>query len=155
VIPLGFRTGIAGIHKIDLIELTGIFQSQQYVLLHDLQLGQYHNLSLSPYEFFTETDTFDNRFVIVFTGILNNNQPIAEQSQLTLFEMNDQLQLYSKENVRLKNIKIYNLSGSLIYQENDVEMAQNKTLGVAKSNSLMIVKVTTQDLKDYTYKVIF
>ena len=155
VIPLGFRTGIAGTHKIDLIEQTGIFQTQQYVLLHDLQLGLYHNLSLSPYEFTTETGTFDNRFVIVFTGILNNDQPISLENQLTLFEMNDQLHLHAKENIQLKSIKIYNLTGSLIHEENDVEILQNKTLSVSKSNSLMVVKVTTQDSKDLTYKVIF
>jgi len=155
VIPLGFRTGIAGMHKIDLIELTGIFQSQQFVLLHDLQLGQYHNLSVSPYEFFTEPGTFDQRFLIVFTSILSNELPDANTNELVLFEMNEQLHLQSKSNSNIKNIVIYGLHGNILFRTNNQEIVQYKTLDFAKTNQLIVVKVTTDDFKEHTFKVIF
>lgn len=155
VIPLGYKASFTGDYTIDIIELTGIFQDQHYVILHDLLLGQYHNLSLSPYEFSSEPGTIEDRFQIVFTSILSNDGPIIKDDSIVLFEMNDQLHLHVKDNQQISDIKIYDMNGRLLFNEIPTSSSQFSILDFAKTNNLIIVKVTTTDSNTYTFKTAY
>ncbi|MDV7397391.1 hypothetical protein RZS08_38675, partial [Arthrospira platensis SPKY1] len=67
VVPIGYRSTLSGLFKIELTEKVGQIDQGVWVWLHDLQTGNYHNLSLNPYEFNSASGQFDERFLVLFT----------------------------------------------------------------------------------------
>ncbi len=155
VIPLGYKASFTGNYAIDIIEFTGFFQDQHYVILHDLLLGQYHNLSLSPYEFNSELGTIEDRFQIVFTSILSNDGPSMNDGAVVLFEMNDQLHLHIKQGQQINDIKIYDVNGRILFKETPTALSQFSRLDFSKTNNVIIVQVVTSDSKTYTFKTAY
>ena len=67
VIPLRFKTGVAGEHRIKLQDVQGVFAADQMVCIKDNVTGTLHNLTANGDYVFTATaGTFTNRFEVVY-----------------------------------------------------------------------------------------
>ncbi|MEZ0130357.1 hypothetical protein AB9T88_11590, partial [Flavobacterium sp. LBUM151] len=63
IVPLGYKSTIAGSFTISIDEVSGLFTNQT-IYLEDKLNNTYKNLSCGDYVFSTATGTFNNRFVI-------------------------------------------------------------------------------------------
>ncbi|MBP6372854.1 MAG: proprotein convertase P-domain-containing protein [Flavobacterium sp.] len=67
VIPLRFKTNVAGEHRISLSDTNGVFAADQMVIIKDNLTGVQHNLTANGDYVFTATaGTFTNRFEVVY-----------------------------------------------------------------------------------------
>ena len=67
VIPVQFKTGTAGEHRIKLQDAQGVFAADQMVIIKDNLTGVQHNLTANGDYVFTATaGTFTNRFEVVY-----------------------------------------------------------------------------------------
>ena len=67
VIPLRFKTGVAGEHRIKLQDVQGVFAADQMVCIKDNVTGTVHNLTANGDYVFTATaGTFTTRFEVVY-----------------------------------------------------------------------------------------
>jgi hypothetical protein len=67
VIPVHFKTGTAGEHRIKLQDAQGVFADDQMVIIKDNLTGVQHNLTANGDYVFTATaGTFTNRFEVVY-----------------------------------------------------------------------------------------
>jgi hypothetical protein len=67
VIPLRFKTNVAGEHRITLSDTSGVFAADQMVIIKDNLTGVQHNLTANgDYVFTSATGTFTNRFEVVY-----------------------------------------------------------------------------------------
>ncbi len=67
VIPVQFKTGTAGEHRIKLQDAQGVFAADQMVIIKDNLTGVQHNLTANGDYVFTATaGTFTNRFEVIY-----------------------------------------------------------------------------------------
>ena len=67
VIPLRFKTNVAGEHRISLTDTNGVFAADQMVIIKDNLTGVQHNLTANgDYVFTSATGTFTNRFEVIY-----------------------------------------------------------------------------------------
>ena len=67
VIPVQFKTGAAGEHRIKLQDAQGVFAADQMVIIKDNLTGVQHNLTANGDYVFTATaGTFTNRFEVIY-----------------------------------------------------------------------------------------
>ena len=155
VIPIGFQGGNAGTHTITLNEASGIFQTNQFVLLHDLLLGIYHNLSNAPYEFEATTGANDNRFEIVFSEILNNETPELQNTQLIAFANENEIHIQLKGNENMQKVTLFDLSGRLIYEEKNIDAKQFIVQKLTPTETVLMVKITDINGKIFITKLFY
>ena len=67
VVPLQFKTGLSGEHRISLSDASGVFAADQMVIIKDNLTGVQHNLTANgDYVFTSATGTFTNRFEVIY-----------------------------------------------------------------------------------------
>ena len=65
VVPLGYKTVIAGTFEISIDHVDGVLVNQD-IFLEDKTTGVFHNLKKGSYSFSTSTGRFNDRFVLVY-----------------------------------------------------------------------------------------
>jgi hypothetical protein len=143
VVQLGYQAGAAGTHTIDLYSAAGIFANNQYVILHDATTGSYHNLSLDPYQFQSETGTFDDRFTIVYTEVLSVENPFGNNNILVTFESESKITVKSHGNAVIASVEVYDLAGRLLYKSENLSVATHIIEKLDKAENILLVRATT------------
>lgn len=153
VIPLGFRVGVDGNFEIQIISSKGIFVDQQNVLLHDTQLGVYHNISQSAYQFNTLVGTHNDRFHIVFVPTLSINNPSFDDNPWSVFVQNETLQLVALSTQIIENIEVFDVNGRLLYGNSNINQNRFSFTNLNPTQSVVIIKGTTTTGQVFTQKV--
>ncbi|MFY8187349.1 MAG: cadherin-like beta sandwich domain-containing protein [Flavobacterium sp.] len=155
VISLGGNFAVAGTYSIGLHSAQGIFENEQFILLHDTELGIYHNLSLSPYSFEALGGANETRFEIVFTSILSNENPTLSDNSVVVYKLNDVLQAQAKGNSLLTAIEIVDLSGRKLYSQSELNTNVHIMEKFEKTETILLINTTTADGKTQTHKVFY
>ena len=155
VIHLGANFAIAGNYTIALIGKKGIFDNQQYILIHDSELNIYHNLSISPYSFETTANDNDARFTIVYSNVLSTQNPISNQKEIVVFVKGNDLVARANGNTKIESIEIYSLEGRVLFEENGLNHDYFTIDKIEKSNKILFVIIKTNEGLKQTHKVIF
>jgi hypothetical protein len=155
VIALGGNFAIEGTYAIGLHSAQGIFENEQYILLHDNLMGIYHNLSLSPYEFEASGGVNDARFEIVFTSVLSTENPMMQENGVLVFEIDNVLQIQSKGNALLESVTIFDLSGRKLLEIHEVNDDQLRLKDFHKTDTVLLINTKTTDGKSQTHKVFY
>ncbi len=155
VIPLGLKTGITSptIYTISIDQLQGDFLSNNAIYLKDNLTNTYQDLSVADYSFTSDVGEFNNRFEVVFTQpSLSISEQLLTSNSLSIIENeNDQVTFkLTSDILTIKNIKIYDVLGRLLYDlktQNKIETfnlsSLSKTTYIAQvelSNGIVISK---------------
>lgn len=155
VIPLGANFVSEGTYSIGLHSAQGIFENEQYVLLHDTTLGVYHNLTLAPYEFEANGGVNETRFQIVFSSILSNENPAMNNNEVIVYELNEKLVVQIKGNSLLNSIEIVDLTGRKLFERNNLNQSILTLEKFQKTETVLLVNTKTIDGKTQTHKVFY
>ena len=147
-VPMGYFAPTAGNYTLALAFVEGTFNNGQVIYVKDNLLNSYHNLSESAYTFTTVAGENQNRFVIVYQTLLNNEHFNSSQVNIII---NDFIHIESKEN--MQNIEIYDMLGKLIKNYSNVNTTFWKE-SFNYANGVYLVKITTQDKTTISQKVI-
>jgi len=138
IVPMGFRATSNGLYQIAIGFAEGIFENSQTVYLKDHYLNVTHNLTESPYQFNSDTGTFEDRFEIKYTnetlGVSNNN--INEVKIIT----NENITIYAGNEI-INNLKIFDVQGRLLYQANQVSSSEKTLYDFVRLNQTLIISL--------------
>lgn len=153
VVPIGFKTSVAGNYTIAIENFDGLFQNQNVYLVDKLN-NVTQNLKAGSYEFATEAGTFDNRFEIRYTDdtALATNNPLASALDFTVYANHKQVFIHSTKTI--ESVQIYDLLGREIYNATDINARNYKTQLLNVSNQVVIVKVKFENDQSASKKVI-
>ncbi len=140
IVPLGFKTNIAGTHTISLKTIEGLDETA-VVILKDIQTGTFTNLRLdSSYAFSSAAGTFDGRFLLHFYPPLEFETTIQDcdgtPGELTISQYGG----YSWDYV------IKDLNGVVVNSGNNI----SGTLNIALAGG----DYTLELIDDYNYTVL-
>ncbi|HTO36491.1 MAG TPA: hypothetical protein VLZ72_09640, partial [Flavobacterium sp.] len=151
VVPLGFRAIASGSYNISLEKTDGMFADGQIIFVEDMQLNIIHNLTEDgAYHFVSEAGTFDSRFNIVYqNSTLSAGNPNMTGMDWIAYQDADQIFVKSV-GFDIENIEIYDLTGRLLIQEQDIN-AQSFSVPALFADQVLIVKVNKTMIKKINY----
>lgn len=154
VVPMSFKTDVAGNYAITIDHVDGLFAASQDVFLKDNFTGQIHNLKTSGYSFATETGVFNNRFEIVYRSLLSVDVPTISSNNIVVYKQSGSLVINSG-NYIMDKVELYDISGRLVYSKNNVDAATAVISNLAISNQVLIVKITTAENGTANKKIVY
>lgn len=152
VIPLGYKTTIAGSFTLSLAEFDGFFTGQDVYLVDHL-LGATQNLKQGDYAFTSAVGTFNDRFEIKFTNSTLGTESANFKADQVLIVANDK-QIGVRSSERIKSIAVFDLLGRKIYGIGKIDALQFRTPELLSAEQVLIVKVLLESGYEQTQKVI-
>lgn len=153
IVPLGFKSLLNGNYTISINNVDGLFADGQQIFLKDNLTNVVHNLSLGSYQFSSEAGIFNSRFEIVYQPVtLGTENSILNQNNVVITKQGQNISI-STNSIDIKDVKVYDIQGRLIVEQNDINLTKTK-LAVSATNQVLIVKVILKDNSIVTKKVI-
>lgn len=154
IVPLGYKTNIAGTHTISMYLFDGLFTTTD-VFLEDTVTGVMHNLKQGNYTFSTTAGTFNNRFKLKYANSsLGNDDVVANSNEVIVYKNGTTLNIASQSST-LKEVKIFDLSGRLLATRSNIGNNNIAFENTNWSNQVIIVQSTTDENIVTTKKVVF
>ncbi|WP_395633033.1 hypothetical protein [Flavobacterium sp.] len=144
VVPLSFKTDLAGTFTIGFNGSDGVLSSQD-IYLEDLLLGQSIAIKTTPYTFVSEAGNFTDRFRITYVNnALGTNNAVFNANQVIVYkdELNDLV--VNSGNVIMTCIKVFDVRGRLVQKLINVN-ATEANISCGSANEMLLIQVTSQD----------
>lgn len=156
IVPLSFKTELAGSFTIAIDKVDGLFLGNQEIVLKDLKSGTEQNLKTGSYTFTSEAGTFKNRFEIAFKNnqTLDINTPNFDENSVIVFNQNGTLNVSTVEN-KIKSIRVFDMRGVLITEQKDVNANSAIIKNVTANKQAVLIQIISEDNKTVTKKAIF
>ena len=116
VVDLGARFGLQGTYEISLGNKEGVFANGQDIYLKDNVTGVITNLSQGVYRFEATASEVNDRFQILYTNTTLGTGSAQTKKGVKVYKENHYAMISSDES--LKSVKLYDVSGKLIFHEN-------------------------------------
>jgi len=154
IVPLGYKTTIAGEFKIAIEQTDGLLSNKK-IFLEDKLMGKIQDLSEGAYLFTTEIGTFDDRFILSYTNkTLGTDDYEVVENGVVITSKHKEIKITSSENAIAK-IFVYDLSGRQIYLNSKIDKREFIINNLNSSDQVLIIKVILDNKKVTTQKIIF
>ncbi|WP_081990201.1 GEVED domain-containing protein [Psychroserpens sp. Hel_I_66] len=155
IVPLGFNTAQNGNYSIAINILDGLFEStDQDIFIEDMYTNTIHNLRLSPYNFSTESGTFDDRFILRYTNETLSVNQIDNNGDISILAPNSEYIKVTSKIGTINTIAIYDIVGREILNINDINQSEIILNQTRLSDGAYIVKVKLDNNKQKVQKVV-
>ena len=149
IVPLGFKTTIAGNFEIVLSQFDGLFATQN-VYLEDRFLNIIHDLKSSTYSFASAIGTFEDRFKLRYTnGALE--VPEVDQNSVVIYNSNG-LWHINTGTMEMNKVKVFDLRGRLFLTKENVGSTET-SLAIDTANQVLLVQIFGEDGQIVTKKI--
>ena len=152
-IPLGTNIPNAGNYSISIHAVEGVFADQE-IYVEDLQLNTINNISEAPYDFYSEANEINDRFVLRFFDAALSIEDLEEFSNAIIIKGRDYVHIESKKEA-IKNVVVYDILGRKLTEEYDINNRHFKIDSISKSNSVLLLKITLIDDTVVYRRIIF
>ncbi|OXB20625.1 hypothetical protein B0A80_18775 [Flavobacterium tructae] len=154
IVPLGYRTAVAGDFTIAIDEVDGKMSNQK-IYVEDKTTGVIHDLTQSNYTFKTEEGNFTERLVLRYTDKTLGVGDFENVKDGILVSIKDKVIAVQSSQENIKEVTIYDVSGKMLYNKKKVGNTELQIQNLASSNQVLLVKVTLANDFTTTRKVIF
>jgi hypothetical protein len=155
VVPLTFKTSIAGNYTIAIDHVDGLFLGNQDVFLKDNLTGAIHDLKLSSYNYASEIGTFNTRFELVYTSSpLGTQTPIFDSNSIIIFKQNGVLNINSGRSL-MKTIKVFDIRGRLLLEEKEINLTTTSLKNLKAEQQVLIVQIADYNGIVVSKKVVY
>lgn len=151
VVPLAFKTNVAGTFEIALHAFDGLFANDQNVYVRDNVTGAEHNLKDDSYSFTTETGVFNERFELIYQSTLSVENPVLSANVVVYTQVKNMH--VAVQNTTISEVKIFDMRGRLVKAATDVNDATFTADLSAVANQVLIVQVKTAEGEWLTRKI--
>jgi hypothetical protein len=153
-VPVGFHADTNGIFTISLVDFDGLFAGQD-IFLEDKLLNVIQDLKASNYTFVSNAGTFEDRFVLRYTNsALNTNASIFSEQSVIVYKNNQNIKI-NANNTILESVEIFDSRGRELFKQKDIHSAQFEVTNFNSSQQVLLVKVTSEDGRVVTKKIIY
>ena len=154
-VTLGANFPENGNYTIAINTLDGVFeQGNQNIYLQDTYLDIIHNLKLTPYNFNSESGSFDDRFVLRYTNTTLNTKDYDTKTQIDVLAYHNNLKVES-ETILINKVIIYDTQGRLVQTFSNINSLSFKKKILNLNSSSYLVNIILENGQVYNKKVVF
>ncbi|QOG03324.1 T9SS sorting signal type C domain-containing protein [Flavobacterium sp. MDT1-60] len=154
IVPLGYKTTIAGDFTISIDQADGIFTTQS-IYLEDKTTGKIQDLRAANYTFTTAIGTFADRFVLRYTNKTLGTGDFENVENGLLVAVKDKTIKVTSAKETIKEVAIFDINGKLLYNKKKVGSTELQIANLQSANQVLLVKVTLENDYAVTKKIIF
>jgi autotransporter-associated beta strand protein len=154
IVPLGYKTTIAGDFTISIDQADGIFTTQS-IYLEDKTTGKIQDLRAANYTFTTAIGTFTDRFVLRYTNKTLGTGDFENIENGLLVSVKDKTIKVTSAKENIKEVTIFDINGKLLYNKKKVGSTELQISNLQAANQVLLVKVTLENEFTATKKIIF
>jgi hypothetical protein len=154
VVPLGFKTDVAGTYTIALSNFDGLFSGNQDIFLRDITTNTLHNLKTAAYTFTSAVGVFNTRFELRYQGTLGTNNPSLAANSILIGVKDQQIKINAGA-VTMEKIELMDVTGRVIYTLEGVNATTATIENLVSSNQMLIVRISTKENGVVSQKIIF
>ncbi|MFB9077841.1 Ig-like domain-containing protein [Flavobacterium procerum] len=154
IVPLGYKTTVAGNFTIGIDHTDGLF-AEQAVYLEDKTTGVIHDLRTADYTFATAVGTFADRFVLRYTSKTLGTGDFENVEDSVLIAVKDKTVNITSTKENIKDVLIYNIGGQELYSKKKVTATELQITNLQAGEQVLLVKVTLENDHVVTKKIIF
>jgi hypothetical protein len=155
VVPLLFKSELAGSFTVSIDHMEGLFNTNQDVYLKDKFTDVLHDLKAGSYTFTTETGTFNNRFEIVYLdSTLGTANPDGVTANEVVVYKQDKALHITSGTANMKDVTIFDVRGRLLYSASNINATSFVIDDLSAEQQMLIVNITT-DKGKVSKKVIY
>ena len=154
VVPLGFKTDVAGSYSIALSNYDGMFAGNQDIFLKDNATNQLHNLKTAAYTFNSTVGVFNERFELRYQGTLDTNNPSLGSSSILIAVKDQQIKI-NAGTVTMEKVELIDVAGRVIYTLEGINATTATIENLVSSNQMLIVRISTKGNGVVSQKIIF
>jgi hypothetical protein len=153
IVPLSFKTDVAGTYTIAINAFDGLFSNGQSIYLRDNLTGTVQNLNEAPYSFTSAVGVFTSRFEIVYQSALNVSAPSFNATQVIIYQNAEKDIVVTTSNIVMAAIKVFDIRGRLIEEKMNINATQT-TINSGMAHQVLLVQITSEDGVVVTKKVV-
>ena len=153
VVALNFKTNVAGDYTIAIDHVDGLFSGSQDVFLKDNNTGTETNLKAGAYTFTAASGVDNARFSLKYQKTLGVNNAVFNDESVTIHKNKGTLYVNSGA-MTINNIKVFDIQGRLIAEQKNVKSNSATIKDLKATQQVLIVKITSQDNKVVSKKVV-
>jgi hypothetical protein len=155
-VALGFKAETAGSYTLSIDHVDGLFLGDQNIYIKDNLLNITHDIKGSAYTFTSEQGTFNNRFDVVYVNVtLGIPTPTFDANSVIVYKNESKVLNINAGKVVMKNVKIYDVRGRLIYEKSNINTTSTALGDLRAEQEVLLVKITSDDNKVVTKKIVF
>lgn len=155
VVPVGYKTAIAGTFTMSIDAFDGLFASQNVYVIDKLT-NVTHNLRQSAYSFSTASGTFNNRlelrFSVANTGRQSDDSDAAAKTQTMVFSADGNVQAIASD--AIESISIYDLTGKKLSHTDGVHANQFSLPNPLAIGTVLLVRILHENGATTSEKII-
>jgi len=154
VVPMGYKTTVAGNYKITLDHFDGLFDTQA-VYLKDKLLNTIHDIKNAPYSFTSAVGTFDNRFEIVYRQeTLGVNNPKFDPNSIVIYKKEKEI-FINAGLASISQLRVFDIQGRMIYENKNINKTDAVIKNLPPAEQVLIVQVVLLDGNTVSKKVVY
>jgi len=153
IVPLSFSTSIAGVYRIALDHVDGLFSGAQEIFLIDNLTGTETNLKTAAYTFSAAVGASSTRFSLKYQKTLGINPTVFDENSLSLYKTKESIHIKSYGTI-INTVKIYDLSGRLVFEKEKINAAETAIESSKLGNQMLVLEITLADNKRITKKFV-
>lgn len=153
IVPLGFKTAVAGSYEISIDHFDGLFQNQ-VVYLRDNLLNTIHDLTQNSYSFTTDLGIFNDRFELIYSNISLSNSSLNFNNDIILFNKNQMLHILSSLET-IHSVQLFDIRGRKLYEIVKTASKHIEIKELKPSQQVLLVYITDEKNRLIVKKIIF
>jgi hypothetical protein len=153
VVPLGFKSELAGNYTIALDHFDGLFATNQDIFLRDNQTNTIQDLKAGSYSFATTAGVFNSRFELFYQNALGVNLPSFNENSVVVYKNNGGIHINTGSST-MDNVKIFDISGRLLFEKLKVNTTETILDSSKFANQVLIVQITSDAQIKVSKKVV-
>ncbi|RZJ75223.1 MAG: T9SS sorting signal type C domain-containing protein, partial [Flavobacterium sp.] len=154
VVSMGYKSAVAGNHKITLSSTDGLFAEGQDIFLRDNVLGVTHNIKESAYTFATEAGTFENRFEIVYAQALGTDNPVMNTNSIVVYKQGSAINI-NAGTIEMTGVTVYDIQGRQLYSKTGINATEAVISDLQSQQQVLIIQITTAKNGKVSRKIVF
>jgi hypothetical protein len=152
-VPLSFKVTTAGTYSITIDHVDGLFSGNQDVILKDNATGAETNLKAGGYDFIAEAGANSSRFVLKYQKTLDTETPVFTKESVLIYT-NKKIIHINSGGITMKNVQVFDMSGRLVLKKENINNSETTIDGSKFSQQVLIVKITSDENKVVSKKVV-
>jgi predicted outer membrane repeat protein len=152
-VPLSFKVTTAGTYSITIDHVDGLFSGNQDVILKDNATGAETNLKAGGYDFIAEAGANSSRFVLKYQKTLDTETPVFTKESVLIYT-NKKIIHINSGGITMKNVQVFDMSGRLVLKKENINNSETTIDGSKFSHQVLIVKITSDENKVVSKKVV-
>ena len=154
IVPLGFKTTISGVFKINRYQVDGLLTNQA-IYIEDKVTNTIVDLNNGDYTFTTVAGTFNDRFVLRYVNkTLGTDSISSKENQVFVSNINKQIKINSAIET-IDKVLVYDLLGKVIYKKNSINNTEFLISNIEITKQTLLIKIILENGTTVARKIIF